>query len=501
MSNETTLPGSTSGQNFKPLLLRPVIHPAVARFLGEQQVLQQLVAALGSPLNLMFPGLLKQNTQAYIDTFKKHGVQGRVFFAHKTTLSDSLVRQLAVEKVSLDVASLDELRHGLASGFDGSRMEATGPKNADFMALCLMHGVTLNVDSLAELEQLSAIRKRLPVTNPTRVLLRLSGLQSATALAKSSRFGISLPEVDQAFSLLEQNRGQLAFLGLSFHLDSISAQERLAAIEKCLDLFEQAIARGFEPQVLNIGGGFRVNYLANPQDWSDYTSALKESVLGTGQQITWQKMGFGMSAEAGKLKGNFNTYGYHEPAPGARFLEDILNTTLPSYGEKTVASVLQSNMIELWIEPGRSLVDQAGVTVARVNSLRKASTGEQLVLLNMKRQDLAFLDQEVFVDPVVIYRTQPDATTPHTVPVFFAGDLCLESDLICRHLTFLSKLPEPGDLVAFLNTAGYFMDFSACSAIMQPVARKVAVCEDVERFVWIADEQYSPVWNFYTTKE
>jgi diaminopimelate decarboxylase len=479
--------------------LRPAIDPSVAAFLNDKAQLGQLVTALGSPLNLLFPGLLKQNIDAYQAVLTKHSLPGRVFFAHKVTMADCLIRQLAVEPVSLDVASLNELRHGLSAGFTGDRMEATGPKNAEFLSLCMLQGVTINVDSVAELAQLVRLKKLLPPGKKTKLLLRLSGFASSTAqnLVKSSRFGVPLAEVDSAFRILQEHEQDFSLLGFAFHLDTVTVHERLTAIEQCLDLHEKAVALGFEPNVLNIGGGFRVNYLENQQDWANYVSALKESVLGTGAPLTWQKSGFGMSVDNGKLKGSFNTYGYFEPTPGAKFLDEILNSQLTAREDKTVATIMRSNMIELWIEPGRSLVDQCGVTVARVNSLRKASTGEQLVSLNMKRQDVAFLDQEFFVDPVVLYRSPPAGDAPSAVPVFFAGDLCLESDLICRHLTFLKRLPEEGDLVAFINTAGYYMDFSASQAIMQPVARKVAIVKQEAKFSWVADEQFSVAWHFY----
>jgi diaminopimelate decarboxylase len=115
----------------------------------------------------------------------------------------------------------------------------------------------------------------------------------------------------------------------------------------------------------------------------------------------------------------------------------------------------------------------------------------------MKRADLAFLEQEVFVDPLILYKRQPKPSSSSGIPVFFTGNLCLESDLICRHATFLQKLPEEGDLVAFINTAGYSMDFSASNSIMQPPGRKVAVNAQGDGFVWVLDEQFSPVWQFY----
>jgi diaminopimelate decarboxylase len=502
---EESKASSSPPPKLRALSLRPAMSATVRDFIAEQKQLRQLVKSLGSPLNILFPDSVSANVQSFADTLSRHRLLGRVFFAHKTSRSDSVVKKLATEKVSLDVASLAELKHALACGFDGSRLEATGPKNAEFIALCLMHSVVLNLDSKSELEQAITVRRQLKLEGKTRVLIRLSGFADAVAanLSKSSRFGVPLVEVDSVLSILEENE-EFSLLGFSFHLDTTSVQERVVAIEKCLALFDEAINRGFAPQVLNIGGGFRINYLADEHDWSNYVAALKQSVLGLGlglgldqgSALTWQKNTFGMSVEGGVIRGNFNSYNFFEPSAGAKFLEEVLSQRIATRDDATVAEILSSNMIELWIEPGRAIVDQCGITVARVNSVRQASGGELLVSLNMKRSDLAFLDQEIFVDPVVVYKRPPSANAG-SVPVFFAGNLCLEGDLIYRHATFVQKVPEPGDLVVFINTAGYSMDFSTTNSIMQPSARKVAVIAQAGSFVWVADEDYSPVWQFY----
>ncbi|HMY04055.1 MAG TPA: hypothetical protein PKA48_11890, partial [Candidatus Obscuribacter sp.] len=256
--------------------------------------------------------------------------------------------------------------------------------------------------------------------------------------------------------------------------------------------------------VINIGGGYKVNYLENEQDWNDYTSALKEAVLGTRPSMTWHNNAFGMSSDKGKLKGNFNSYSYFDTQTGGSFLQELLSQRFPNLGDATAGSIMQGNMIELWIEPGRSLVDQTGITVARVNSVRMSSRGEPIVCLNMKRQDISFLDQEIFVDPIIIEKhdeegarqTEQDSQgKEEPIGVYFAGNLCLESDLVHRHMTYLDKLPSPGDLVVFVNSSGYFMDFSASTSIMQPVAEKVAVMERDGKFTWVMDKQYLPFWE------
>lgn len=501
---EMTIPKDASTTNtltvdsIKPkLALTPKVDPCVARFLANQSKVNELVHALGSPLNILFPELIRQNVKGFQNVFAKHGIIGKVFFAHKSNRSDCLVRELALTTANLDVSSVHELRHALGSGFVGSRLEATGPKNSEFLSLALMHGVTLSIDSIAELELVVALRKELNLKAPTKVLIRLSGFSAdhSKFLNKGSRFGIPVSEIKTVFAILDEQRKDINFAGFSFHLDTVSPLERAVAIENCLFLFEDALQMGFEPHILNIGGGYKVNYLQEESEWNEYTSALRQSVLGTGESLTWQGNAFGLIPEKGKLRGNFNSYNYYDEVTGPRYLDELLSQQLPNIDSSSAAQLLADNMIELWIEPGRALIDQCGITLASVNSLRPSTKGDNIVCLGMKRQDVTFLDQEIFVDPVILYMQPESAYESETEnqPVYFAGNLCLESDLIYRHKTFLPKLPKPGDIVAFINTAGYFMDFSASQSIMQPIARKVAVVERNNNFTWTLDEQYSPV--------
>ena len=57
--------------------------------------------------------------------------------------------------------------------------------------------------------------------------------------------------------LLRAGSDAVDFLGLSFHLDTSEAGEKVQAADDCLRLFEQAWAAGLAPRVLDIGGGFR----------------------------------------------------------------------------------------------------------------------------------------------------------------------------------------------------------------------------------------------------
>lgn len=503
IQNQETQSQQAEIKTTERLTLTPKVHATIKKFIDEKKTLFELVKALGSPLNVIFPELVGENVDKFQKAFSEAGVIGKVFFAHKCNQSDSLVRRLAVENAFLDVSSTQELRHALGAGFESARIEATGPKNVEFLGLAIQQGIIIAVDSLFELETIVKLKASLKHQKPTRLLLRLSGFEATHSkfLNKGSRFGIPIKEIEKAFDILEKNRKTLDFLGFSFHLDTVSVLERAVAMENCMELFDEALARDFEPRVINIGGGYKVNYLENEDEWNRYTSALKEAVLGTRPSMTWHGNAFGMSSDKGKLKGNFNSYSYFDTQTGGSFLNELLSQRFPNLGDATAKSIMQGNMIELWIEPGRSLVDQTGITVARVNSVRMSSRGEPIVCLNMKRQDISFLDQEIFVDPIIIEKEGTTTPTPQTeangelIGVYFAGNLCLESDLVYRHMTYIAKLPNPGDLVVFVNSAGYFMDFSASTSIMQPVAKKVAVMERNGEFTWMLDENYVPYWE------
>ncbi|HND08062.1 MAG TPA: hypothetical protein PL012_20440, partial [Candidatus Obscuribacter sp.] len=142
----------------KSLKLTPKVHPVIKRFIEEKATLFQLVQALGSPLNVIFPELLHDNVENFRQAFSDAGVIGKVFFAHKCNQSDSLVRRLAVEEAYLDVSSANELRHALGAGFEATRIEATGPKNVEFIGLAVQQGVTIAVDSIYELNTILKLK-------------------------------------------------------------------------------------------------------------------------------------------------------------------------------------------------------------------------------------------------------------------------------------------------------------------------------------------------------
>jgi len=194
-------------------------------------------------------------------------------------------------------------------------------------------------------------------------------------------------------------------------------------------------------------------------------------------------------SEQGKIKGTLNTYKFFDPQSSDSYLDELLSQP-SSLANQSVGEVLRDRMIEVMIEPGRALADQCGITTAKVAYTKKSSTGESLIGLEMNRADLAFLEHEVFIDPILV--TCDENTSNRPSSAYVLGNLCLEGDLIfIRKINFIA-IPQSGDLLVFANTAGYYSDFSAHSAIRQPKATKVAISKQDNSLLWSLDDLYNP---------
>ncbi|MEW1682598.1 Y4yA family PLP-dependent enzyme [Streptomyces sp. NPDC093594] len=486
-----------------PLYLRPRVEPPLARLLADRPFLNSLVDALGSPLNVLIPEAVAENAARFRAVYRGHHLTGRVYFAHKANRSSALLRRLAAEDpatVGVDVASTEELRHALGCGFTGDRIMATGPKDAAFLWLAARAGATVSLDSPGELERLSGL-VRTHAFGRVAVLVRLSGFERATGhggagtrlLSRRSRFGTPLRDKEELLSALERNADTVEFVGAAYHLDTTGVEEKARALEQCVLFMDACRARGLAPRALDIGGGFGVGYVAEAEEWERWTTALTEAVLGVRPPLTWRGHGYGLRNEGGTVRGAAALYPAYRATAGPGYLDELLSLPASVLG-RPPATLLLEHLHDLYIEPGRSLVDQCGLSLARVLDVRPADTdaGHHLVHLAMNAGDMSLEEHGVLVDPVLLPRGEA-AGDGEPVGVYLAGNLCLEGDLITRRLVFLPRLPRAGDLLAFANTAGYAMDFHAHHAQRQPVARTVAVERRGDSWHWCPDEDYWPI--------
>ena len=455
------------------------------RFIEQIKNLKTILNSFSSPCNIIFPDSLETNVKTIESVLKKHNLLYKIFYAHKCNKSMSIVKEAALLNINCDVANVHELRRALISGFSGDRIEATGPKNKEFLILAIEQNVTINVDNLDELNIILELNKKIK-KKKINVLLRISSVFKNYAIEKLTRFGMSYEDILEALNLIKEN-SSLNLLGFSFHVDTVKNSEKITAFTTALKLITKSIEMGLNPRVIDIGGGFKINYIESEEEWNSSITKLKESFL-TFDSLTWNNETFGMGIKNNTLSGNLNIYNFYNEEKALEDLDLFLSTKIDEFQNQTVADILLENMITLYVEPGKSLLDNLGITIAKVNFIKHVKD-DTLIGLDMRRNDLVMVDSEVFLDPLVI---SEEKELEEKKGVYFVGNLCLEGDLIYKRKVFLKQIPKEGDLVIFFNTAGYFMDFNYLDQDFS-VTNKVAAIEKDNTFIFYKDEEYNPI--------
>ncbi|MEU6848909.1 Y4yA family PLP-dependent enzyme [Actinacidiphila alni] len=488
----------------QPLYLEPRVEEPLAALLEDGAFLHSLADGLGSPLNILIPDRAAENAARFLAVYRSHHLSGRVYFAHKANRSSSLVRRLAAAEsgVGVDVASIGELQHALGCGFTPDRIMATGPKDVEFLWLAARVGATVNVDSPGELDLLAGLVRehgfdRVPV------LVRLSEFEEDRAtspgvrvLSRRSRFGTPLRDVESLLSGAARHRDAVDLIGVGFHLDTVGTTEKVRALERCVTVMDACLSHGLSPRALDIGGGFGIGYVADAAQWDRYTTALSDAVRGARPPMAWRGHSYGLRNDNGTVRGSVALYPAHRAVSGPAYLDELLTHRTPAL-DRPAATLLLEHLHDLYSEPGRALVDQCGLSFARVVEVRRVGDGpsmDHVVRLAANAADISLEEHGVLVDPVLLPRgPHDDAPGDQEVGVYLAGNLCLEADFLTRRKVFLQRLPRAGDLLAFVNTAGYAMDFRAHRAQHRPTARTVAVERSGDGWRWCPDEDYWPV--------
>lgn len=465
------------------------LHELQKKFLNDTALVKQLVLLGGSPVNVIIPEIMDDNYESFSRVIKKHGINGRIYYAHKVNQSTSLVRRMEYIGGGIDVASVGELIDALSSGFNGERILLNGPKNKEFLRLGIQQGCFIAVDNLDELQEivsLSAEHKQ-----SIKILLRLALKTSESEFTKDTRFGINEEDVFQAFQSIKV-AGNINLAGFSFHIDTTELNEKVKAFSILMKVVEKSFELGFHPEIVDIGGGFKVSYLESEKEWHEYTSAIRNGILDSKNQITWNNAAYGLKLLEGTLRGRENYYRYYEKVTGSDFLDSFLSAKLKEYGDITVSDLLKDFMLTLFIEPGRSLVYNAGMTIGKVIFKKRSLKGEVLVGLDMNKSHLSSTEDELFVDAIHISWSHSETTDEDNNGIYLIGNLCQEHDLISKHKVFLKKVPSVGDLLVFPHTGAYHMDFNQTTAIKHPVPQKYVVSTRGKENLLFTDSSYSP---------
>ncbi len=370
-----------------------------------------LAKNFGTPLYVFDEKYIRDMMRVYRDTIEKeYGGNGLVLYASKAFSCMAIYRIAAQENIGVDVVSGGELYTAVKAGFPAEKIYMHGNnKLLRELEFAVDAGVgTIVVDSYDEADMLDDIAKAKGVEQ--NVLIRINpGVEAHThafvqTARTDSKFGFSISDgTAEKMSAYILKKKYLNLKGYHCHIGSqiFEKQSFVLAAQKAMDFMAMIKSDlGFEADTLNIGGGFGIWYTDDD---------AKISVDGY-----------------------------------AAYLEALISAV------KEKSSELGLKQPYLLIEPGRSIVGEAGITLYTVGAIKDIPGIKKYVAI----------DGGMFDNPrYALYQSKYTvllanrANEACTEKVTIAGKCCESGDLIAVDV----PLPEArrGDIAAVLSTGAY----------------------------------------------
>ncbi|MBP3840519.1 MAG: alanine racemase [Bacilli bacterium] len=449
----------------------PKLNDEAREVLNNKELLLGIGENVGYPYSIILPNAIKDNINSFKSVFYNHKLNYKIFFAHKCNKSSEVIKECLKNNINVDVSSLNELRHTLENGYTGNNILATGPKNKEFIKCAIENDCIISIDSLCELETIINISNKL--NKITEILIRINNADS-NMVRKSSRFGLDNKELGKSLELIQINNN-INLIGIAMHFDTVNIKEKVNGINRCIKIIDKLLSFGFDIKVLDIGGGYKLNYLDNKEEYQRSISKIKENIITGNEELVWNNYTFGLNVENNTLKGTFNSYDFYDDNVKDKYLDSILNSEIDG---RNISEIINDYGLEIWIEPGRSLLDNVGLNISRVNFVKEVDN-KTLVGIEMNKNQMLMGDNEIFIDPIILNNEEK-------IEFFMIGNLCLENDFIFKRKLFLNK-PRIDDLIVFVNTAGYYMDFEESESIMHDKKTKVVIRKGENGFNYYID--------------
>jgi len=366
-----------------------------------------LKAQFGTPLYIVDEELVRKRCREYIAAFRESGLNFQVAYASKAFCVMAMCRLADEEGLSLDVVSDGELYTALQAGFPAHRIHFHGNnKTVEEIEMAIDARIgCFVVDNFIELHLLNAIAAE--KGQRVNILLRVTpGVEAHTHEYIStgqtdSKFGFDIGNGSAFVAVREASElANLELLGVHSHIGSQifevegfqMAVERVAAFAlRVRDELQVTF------KVVNLGGGFGIRYVEGdtPLQVSQYVKAITDGV-------------------------------------------------------KTHFAALGDTLPEIWVEPGRSIVGDAGTTLYTVGTSKEIPGVRKYVAVDggMTDNPRPALYESKY-EAILANRAKEEAV--ETVSI--AGKCCESGDMLIWDL----ELPKvnSGDLLAVACTGAY----------------------------------------------
>lgn len=430
--------------------------------LGDPDEAARLLDTYGSPVNVFDFDAVPGHAAELVDAAAALGVDARVFVARKANKALGLVDTVRESGLGMDVASLGELEQCLDAGLPGERIVVSAAvKSRTLLQAAVGAGAAISLDNADELAELLRVATPAAGRRP-RTALRLAVSDLAVP---STRFGLT---ADAWLRLLDADpvvADRIGVEGIHFHLNGYSASERSRALAEACAFADRLRDRGHEIGWIDMGGGVPMSYLSSAEQWRTFWQAVAAQ---TGDEVTWRGDRLAMT-DPDLPRPSPQVYPYYQAPVRGEWLSEVLGQQAPEGPEGTVADLIRERGLQLRLEPGRAMLDGCGVTLARVAFRKVDRDGTPLVGLHMNRTQVRSTSLDFLVDPVLL-RPSTAEDVRSVGAGFLVGAYCIEEELLLRRRMAFPDGVARGDVVAFINTAGYLTHIVESASHQIPLA-------------------------------
>lgn len=368
-----------------------------------------LASRFGTPLYVLDEEYVRRVCNAFSNTLQSSYGEGTVAYASKALSTKAIYKIVGEEGLSVDVVSMGEMATALSTGFDPRKMFFHGNnKLISELEYAIKNSIgTIVVDNLEEIDIIDKIAKSRGIVQ--NILFRTNpGVEAHThnfvqTARVDSKFGFSIAngDADEAVgnALAKSN---VKLLGFHSHIGSqiFEKQAFSIAVDKLTDYIVHVKDRfGFVTEVLNMGGGFGVWYTDEDPAFSvdEYALYVKN-------------------------------------------IADTLNDCILKKGIQKPYLVL---------EPGRSIVGEAGITLYSVGMIKDIKGVKKYVCIDGGMGDNPrFALYQAKYSAILANRANDEATEEVTL----AGKCCESGDIVA---TVTLPKAKRGDIVAVFTTGAY----------------------------------------------
>ncbi|MFO8129592.1 MAG: hypothetical protein R6T99_06800 [Bacteroidales bacterium] len=450
------------------------------------------VANYGLPLHIFYLPAITDNVRAFKEVFAEHYPKGEIRFAGKVNPHPTVFKIMKQEGVGADVVSMNEMNAALMGGIDPLHIDVNGnAKSNQLIDKALEHAMFFVADSYEEMKIIN--RRAESMGKKARTVLRVSGFHMDNITDANiftagvwSKFGENIEHVPEIIKAL-RNFPYLDFQGFHSHIGSQITEPDAyeVMIGKLIELGMMLNREGGKFSLLNIGGGFPVDYV-DKKEWEYLKERVRngyvEATSGHPEEtFVWNNElgGIGRNPDGSINPAIWSGEKMYSDFPKSDMLARILQGHTHVHGRQvSIKKALEEagNPVMV-IEPGRSIAEGSGITLSKVSHVRNVAGNHNLTTLEASVTSFATAMLLPPVKPWTVIN-RPLDYDDKPFETFLAGNLCYSGDIISKYKVFLQRRPVRGDVLCCYNTGAYDPSFFAANTNAFPRPTRVLADRD-----------------------